>query len=72
MAKRKPGYIPPDDGVKCIECGKMIFPNDKYYYAKKSKAGSLAFGANGYNFIHVECYKKLLKHTHTHTRNERK
>lgn len=70
---RRSATVSPDEGVKCIECGEKIYPNDKYFYAKSSKIGSGAFGHKGVNFIHVDCYKKMCKgwtvrkHTHTHT-----
>ena len=60
---RRSATVPPDEGVKCIECGEKIYPNDKYYYAKSSKIGSSSFGYKGFNFIHVDCYKKLCTHT---------
>ena len=69
---RRSATIPPDEGVKCIECGEKIYPNDKYYYAKSSKVGTGSFGYKGYNFIHIDCYRKMCKgwvnkKAHTHT-----
>lgn len=44
----------PNEKTKCVECGKDIHEDDKYYWAKQR-------GKNGkVNFMHEECYQKLL------------
>lgn len=48
--------IKPYQDAMCIECGKKIRLDDKYEWAKRTRAMG-----GGVIYIHTECYQSLLK-----------